>query len=303
MKNKLFLTESEKTRILGLHKKAIITESRLLSEEGNNQEDGVYNNDKDYDYKKEGDKYFFKLKSNPASAKAQALKKSNKYLNWTEATGASKDAIAKLPFLSSLTAFKPYEGDGTEETFAPPVNATTPTQNVSTTETVIPYPWMENGKASFEAMKKSYAADPNFSNFLKQLRNLSPEQVEKIEQDFKQSGVPSNDDQAYYVLRQAIQDGKKLAGSNQTNTGTTTPTTAQNTTQPRTGQEIRQDFRQQQQTARQTARQGRKDVRQLEKELKDLQANYRRLGNRMTPQDKQSYESRINQIQTELGQA
>ena len=60
MKNLLYLAESEKNRILGLHKKAIIKESRLLSEQVKNQEDGVYNNDKDYDYKKEGDKYFFK---------------------------------------------------------------------------------------------------------------------------------------------------------------------------------------------------------------------------------------------------
>jgi hypothetical protein len=300
---KFLITESEKNRILGMHKSAISKELGFLTEQTNNQEDGVYNNDKDYDYKKEGDKYFFKLKTNPVSPKAKALKTQNKYLNWTEATGASKDAIAKLPFLSSLTAFKPYEGDGTEETFDPPVNATASTQNVSTTEPVIPYPWMENGKASFEAMKKSYAADPNFSNFLKQLKNLSPEQVEKIEQDFKQSGVPSNDDQAYYVLRQAIQDGKKLAGSNQTNTETTTPTTAQNTTKPRTGQEIRQDARQGRQDARQDARQGRKDVRQLESELKNLQATYRRLQTKMTPTDKQSYEARINQIQTELGQA
>lgn len=87
-------------------------------------------------------------------------------------------------------------------------------------------------------------------------------------------------------------------------TSTTTPTTNPTAPgQPRTGQEIRQDFKQQKQQGRETARQGRKNVQQLEKELQTLQANYRRLGNKMSPTDKQSYESRINQIQIELGNA
>ena len=60
MKNLLNLTESEKTRILNLHKSAIKKEflfEQRMDAEGKNVE--MYNNDKDYDYKKEGDKYFF----------------------------------------------------------------------------------------------------------------------------------------------------------------------------------------------------------------------------------------------------
>jgi hypothetical protein len=66
-------------------------------------------------------------------------------------------------------------------------------------------------------------------------------------------------------------------------------------------QQIRQDYRQQKQNERQGARVVRKNKKELEKELKDLQTNYRRLQNKMTPQDKQSYELRIGQIQTDLG--
>ena len=42
-------------------------------------------------------------------------------------------------------------------------------------------------------------------------------------------------------------------------------------------------------------------LKELEKELKELQTNYQRLQNKMTPEDKQSYELRIGQIQTDLG--
>jgi hypothetical protein len=55
-------------------------------------------NDRDYAYKKEGDKYYFKLQPSPVSPKAQAYKKQGKFVDWTAATGGAKDAIAKLNF-------------------------------------------------------------------------------------------------------------------------------------------------------------------------------------------------------------
>ena len=71
--------------------------------------------------------------------------------------------------------------------------------------------------------------------------------------------------------------------------------------QPKSAQQIRQDYNQQKQNERQGARVVRKNKKELEKELKDLQTNYQRLQNKMTPEDKQSYELRIGQIQTDLG--
>jgi hypothetical protein len=55
-------------------------------------------NDRDYAYKKEGDKYYFKLQPSPVSSSAQNFMKQGKFVDWTAATGGAKDAIAKLNF-------------------------------------------------------------------------------------------------------------------------------------------------------------------------------------------------------------
>jgi hypothetical protein len=106
MKKNLFLiTEEEKNRILGMHVKA--TSSQYLSEQAapatpapatTEQSKILTFNDRDYAYKKEGEKYFFKLQSNPTSPAAQNYKKQGKFLNWTEAKGKGLEAIKKLDF-------------------------------------------------------------------------------------------------------------------------------------------------------------------------------------------------------------
>lgn len=136
MNRRLIINEEEKRRILNLHESRRSKELGFLFEADNAQVDGVYNNDKDYDYKKEGDNYFFKLKETPASPKAQAYKKQGKFANWTAATGAAKDAIAKLPFLSNLTAFQgPGDVDGSDEAFGPPQNEPTTSANTASVTT------------------------------------------------------------------------------------------------------------------------------------------------------------------------
>ena len=52
--------------------------------------------DNDFDYKKEGDNYLFKIKDNPKSPKAQQLKRKGKYVRWTLAKGNAKTSIEKL---------------------------------------------------------------------------------------------------------------------------------------------------------------------------------------------------------------
>jgi hypothetical protein len=107
MKKNLFLiTEEEKNRILGMHMKA--NKSQYLSEQADPVTTNTTTvaptsqilsaNDRDYAYKKEGDKYFFKLQANPASASAKQYKTSGKFLNWTEAKGKALEAIQKLNF-------------------------------------------------------------------------------------------------------------------------------------------------------------------------------------------------------------
>ena len=78
------LTESDLDRIV----------ERVLNE----QAQEVTNFDKDYDYKKEGDNFFFKLKVSPVSEKAKSFKSQGKFLNWTKATGAGLEAIKTKVF-------------------------------------------------------------------------------------------------------------------------------------------------------------------------------------------------------------
>jgi len=115
MKKNIFLiTEDERERILGMHKRA--TASHYLFEEESvttttttvagstpavtqKPESQILTaNDRDYAYKKEGDKYFFKLQANPASATAQQYKTAGRFLDWTEAKGKGLAAIQKLNF-------------------------------------------------------------------------------------------------------------------------------------------------------------------------------------------------------------
>jgi hypothetical protein len=143
-KNLFIISESEKERILGMHKEA--TKRSYISEQAAPAApaattpaapatttpaapaattpaapaattpeataptgETTYSSysDYDYDYKKEGDKYFFKLKFEPKSPKALAYKNAGKFLSWTEPTGKALEAIKKLPFSSEKLATKP----------------------------------------------------------------------------------------------------------------------------------------------------------------------------------------------------
>lgn len=134
MKKNLFLiNEEEKQRILGMHETA--TKRVYLSEQtpapATPQPETKVLNDRDYAYKKEGEKYFFKLQPNPASEGAKKLKQANKYLNWTEATGKGLEAIKKLSWgksegLATLpaTAVNPVSPSGNTASNTP--TGTTP---------------------------------------------------------------------------------------------------------------------------------------------------------------------------------
>lgn len=162
MKRNLFeITEEERNRILQIHESA--TKRGYLREQatpvstgattpttgattpttgattpttgGTQQSDSETKvlNDRDYVYKKEGDKYFFKIQSNPASEGAKKLKQANKYLDWTEATGKGLEAIKKLSWgqsegLATLPATKVQ----TNTQLATLATGTTPTSTATT---------------------------------------------------------------------------------------------------------------------------------------------------------------------------
>jgi hypothetical protein len=112
MNKRLLINEEEKLRILNLHETRKSKEWNLISEQTTSAATPTAEtkvlNDRDYVYKKEGDKYFFKLQNNPGSDAAKKLKAANKYVNWTEATGKGLDAIKKLNWgQSENLALKP----------------------------------------------------------------------------------------------------------------------------------------------------------------------------------------------------
>ena len=200
MDKRFYLTEDEKRRILGLHQNSIkknrINEVEVRDIQQQILDLGGYVGEKEADNR---------LGPDTLNAIYNYLSKMN-------------------PIGSKLTAFQPYEGDGTEETFDLPKDASTAT-TTSSTATTTP------------------------------------------------------------------------------NTATTTNTSSVTASSPRTGKEIRQDYRQGQRDLRQQGRQQRRDVRQAQRELADLQKRYRNLEGKMTAQDKTSYETRIKQLQDEIGQA
>ena len=148
MKKNLFvISESERERILGMHKSA--SDRHYLSEAGPLLDTDVpvdqtqvagtpaagtpppaappaeskglnIVNDKDYEYKKDGETYSFRIKQTPTSANVLALQKQGKYADWTVATGKGLEAIKKLNF-----------NDETADSVKMPI-AATPTKVTST---------------------------------------------------------------------------------------------------------------------------------------------------------------------------
>jgi hypothetical protein len=93
--------------------------------------------DTDYDYKKVGDKYYFKLKENPTSVGAKGYKTQGRFKNWTPATNQEAiKKISQLPALSTAAAFQaPTNVDGSDETFDAPVQTAGTTTATPTTPT------------------------------------------------------------------------------------------------------------------------------------------------------------------------
>jgi len=97
MKQLYFLNEEEKNRILNLHESA--TKRHYLSEQVTNQTNlpTITDNDNTYDYQKNGDTYFFKVKPNATDKRAQKYKDGNWHQGIGRATAAIKALFDKKP--------------------------------------------------------------------------------------------------------------------------------------------------------------------------------------------------------------
>jgi hypothetical protein len=187
MNRRTIINEEEKRRILNLHENRRSKELSFLFE-APNQEEGVYNNDKDYDYKKEDGKYFFKLKANPASAKAKEYKSGGKFLNWTQATNPQAiAAISKLPFISNLTAFQgPGNDDGTAETELPKDAAPTTTATTTPTTTATTTPTTTTPTTATTTPTTATAAPTAQLRTGKEIRQDYRQQKQTVRQDARQ---------------------------------------------------------------------------------------------------------------------
>jgi len=156
MSKRLIINEEEKNRILNLHKSAIKKEvlfeqttqtttvaptttqtTTVVPTSKPNNEVLLQGTDTDYDYKKVGDKYYFKLKENPTSVVAKGYKTQGKFKDWTPATNQEAiKKISQLPALSTAAAFQaPTNVDGSDETFDAPVQTARTTTPTTTTPT------------------------------------------------------------------------------------------------------------------------------------------------------------------------
>ena len=93
MKQLYFLDEEEKNRILNLHESA--TKRQYLKEDDSSNQKNlptITDNDKTYDYQKNGDTYFFKVKPNATDKRAQKYKDGN----WHQGIGKASAAIKAL---------------------------------------------------------------------------------------------------------------------------------------------------------------------------------------------------------------
>jgi hypothetical protein len=80
-----------------------VTQTGTTQTSGSTQTTGatqnlLTNSDNDYDYKKENNKYYFKLKENPKSESAKKLKSQGKFINWTLATKPASITAIKSKF-------------------------------------------------------------------------------------------------------------------------------------------------------------------------------------------------------------
>ena len=128
-------------------------------------EAGLVSQDKDYEYKKVGDKYYFKLKTNPATPKLQTLVKQGKFTDWSEAKKPEAiAAISKLKFTPmEKMELKPVTKiDATTQTSGTTVG--TNTQASGTTVGGGGSPLLGLGGALQQGMQQLQKQFPNIAN-------------------------------------------------------------------------------------------------------------------------------------------
>ena len=206
MKNKLFLTESEKSRISGLHRRAIVNESKnMLNEVDLKQIQQLLMQKLGPEslgpQKDDGRLGTFTLNAiYSALTQTQGTQPTGTQPTGTQPTGTQPTAPT-----TASTTLPPPNTDGSDETFEAPVK----------------YPWIgTDGKESLASIKTATDTDPNLTNWLAELKKMSLDQLNKIKEDFRsflqrigQTGMDPFSNQPVLITKDRIDTAIKMVGN------------------------------------------------------------------------------------------
>lgn len=191
---KIILTESEKNRILGMHKYAVQSEKKILNEVTLKDIQGVL------------------IQRGFLPATSSTGKPSDDNTLGPKTLAALKQALSPSSQESSSTAAT------TSNTAATTSNTATTTPSTASTVTntgsPVKYPWIgTDGRESLASIQTALQSDPNLQKWLGELKNLSVDQLNKIREDYKSfqsrmstSGMDPLSNQPFLIAFQTIKD-------------------------------------------------------------------------------------------------
>ena len=193
MKNKLFLTESEKSRISGLHRRAIANESKNMLNE--------------VDLKQIQQLLMQKLGPESLGPQKDDGRLGTFTLNaiysaLTQTQGTQPTGTQPTAPTTASTTLSPPNTDGSDETFEAPVK----------------YPWIgTDGRESLASIKTATDADPNLNDWLAELKKMSLDQLNKINEDFRsfwrrigKTGMDPLSNQPFLITKDRIDTAIKM---------------------------------------------------------------------------------------------
>lgn len=184
---KIILTESEKNRILGLHKYAVQSEKKIVTE---------------------------------ATLKdIQGVLIQRGFLPATSASGKPSDdnTLGPKTLLALKNALSPSSQESSNTAATTSNTATTTPSTASTvtnTGSPVKYPWIgADGSESLASIQTALQSDPNLQKWLGELKNLSVDQLNKIREDYKSfqsrmstAGKDPLSNQPFLIAFQTIKD-------------------------------------------------------------------------------------------------
>lgn len=188
MNKKIILTESEKNRILGMHKYAVQSEKKIVTE------------------------------ATLKDIQAELIRKG--FL----AAGQDDNRLGPITLTALKNALSPSSQESsntaatTSNTAATTSNTATTTPSTASTVTntgsPVKYPWIgTDGRESLANIQTALQSDPNLQKWLSELKNLSVDQLNKIREDYRSfqsrmstAGMDPLSNQPFLIAFQTIKD-------------------------------------------------------------------------------------------------